>query len=149
VKKYILGLLMAFVAFVAVSAATGDAAQAVGGTDAAVAGATTAPATTTPTATTTTTPATTPRTSEGTGWIGLAIWAAVILGIFFFLWSKGYLVKIRNYFAETQEELKKCSWPSREELRGSTVVVLVTTVLLGLFTVGVDWILSNLMRLIT
>ena len=88
-------------------------------------------------------------TKDGSGYLGMAIWAAVILGVFAFLWSKGYLVKIRNYFAETQEELKKCSWPSREELRGSTVVVLVTTALLGLFTVGVDWVLSNLMRLIT
>ena len=92
------------------------------------------------------------RTAAGGGlgdYLGLIIWAAIILAVFGFLWSKGYLVKIRNYFAETQEELKKCSWPSREELRGSTVVILVTTALLGLFTVGVDWLLSNLMRLIT
>ena len=86
---------------------------------------------------------------SGGGYLGMAIWAAVIGAVFAFLWSKGYLVKIRNYFAETREELKKCSWPSRDELKGSTVVILVTTALLGLFTVGVDWVLSNLMRLIT
>jgi preprotein translocase SecE subunit len=85
----------------------------------------------------------------GNQWLGPLIWTAVIGGVFAFLWSKGYLVKIRNYIAETQEELKKCSWPSREELKGSTVVIVITTALLGLFTVGVDWILSNLMRLIT
>jgi preprotein translocase SecE subunit len=45
--------------------------------------------------------------------------------------------------------LKKCSWPSREELKGSTVVVMITIALLGLFTVGVDWVLSSFMRLIT
>jgi preprotein translocase subunit SecE len=50
---------------------------------------------------------------------------------------------------ETREELKKCSWPSREELKGSTVVVLLTTILLGLFTVGVDLILSKIIGLIT
>ena len=86
---------------------------------------------------------------SGGGYLGLIIWGAVIAAIFFFLWSKGYLVKIRNYIGETQEELKKCSWPTREELKGSTVVVMVTIALLGLFTVGVDWVLSNFMRLIT
>ena len=88
-------------------------------------------------------------TSQGSGYLGLLIWGAVIAGIFAFLWAKGYLVKMRNYVDETQEELKKCSWPSREELKGSTVVVMVTIAILGVFTVGVDWILSSLMRLIT
>jgi preprotein translocase subunit SecE len=112
----------------------------------------TTPAATTATAASTTTspgaPKPAPRRPE-TSYLNLGIWAAVILGVFFFLWSKGYLVKIRNYFAETEEELKKCSWPSRDELKGSTVVILVTTILLGAFTVVVDWVLSNLMRLIT
>ena len=88
-------------------------------------------------------------TKGGGGYLGLIIWGAVIVGIFAFLWVKGYLVKMRNYVDETQEELKKCSWPPREELKGSTVVVMVTIAILGLFTVGVDWILSSLMRLIT
>ena len=85
----------------------------------------------------------------GNEYLGLIIWGAVIAAVFGFLWSKGYLVKIRNYIEETQEELKKCSWPNREELKGSTVVVMVTITLLGLFTVGVDWLLASLMRLIT
>lgn len=81
--------------------------------------------------------------------LGLYIGIAVVAGVFGFLWSKGYLVKIRNYIAETQEELKKCSWPTVEELKGSTVVVMVTLALLGAFTVGVDWLLSMVVRLIT
>ena len=90
------------------------------------------------------------RTAAKSGsYLGLIIWGAVIIGVFAFLWYKGYLVRMRNYVAETQEELRKCSWPTREELKGSTVVVMVTIAILGLFTVGVDWVLSNLMRLIT
>lgn len=88
-------------------------------------------------------------TAKSGGYTGLIIWGVIIAAVFAFLWSKGYLVKIRNYVDETQEELKKCSWPTREELKGSTVVVMVTIALLGLFTVGVDWVLSGLMRLIT
>ena len=81
--------------------------------------------------------------------ISLVIWVVVIGAIFGFMWHKGYLMKIRNYVAETKEELRKCTWPSREELKGSTVVVVVTIAMLGVYTVGVDWILSMVMRLIT
>ena len=81
---------------------------------------------------------------------GSLIIAAVVIGVIFgFLWQRGYLVKIRDYIAETQEELKKCSWPSVDELKGSTLVVMLTILMLGLFTVGVDWILSMVMRMIT
>jgi preprotein translocase subunit SecE len=79
---------------------------------------------------------------------GLIIGIAVVAAIFGFLWSKGYLVKIRNYIAETQEELRKCTWPSVDELKGSTVVVMVTLAVLGAFTVVVDWALSNIIRMI-
>jgi len=80
--------------------------------------------------------------------LGLYIGIAVVAAIFGFLWSKGYLIKMRNYIAETQDELRKCTWPTMEELKGSTVVVMVTLTLLGLFTVGVDWVLSELIRMI-
>ena len=81
---------------------------------------------------------------------GTLIITVVVIGVVFaFLWSKGYLVKIRNYIEETQEELKKCTWPSIDELKGSTVVVMLTIAILGAFTVGVDWILSMVVRLIT
>jgi preprotein translocase SecE subunit len=81
---------------------------------------------------------------------GSLIITVVLVGaLFIFLWSQGYLVKIRNYVEETKEELRKCSWPSVEELKGSTVVVMLTIVLLGGCTVGVDWILSLVVRLIT
>ena len=74
----------------------------------------------------------------------------VVVGVIFgVMWRKGYLMRIRNYVAETKEELRKCTWPTRQELKGSTVVVVVTIVLLGAYTVGVDWILSMVMRLIT
>jgi len=81
--------------------------------------------------------------------MGLIIWIVVIGAIFGFLWQRGYLVRIRDYCAETQEELKKCTWPSVDELKGSTIVVMLTIFMLGLFTVGVDWVLSMVIRAIT
>ena len=81
--------------------------------------------------------------------MGMFIWIAVITAIFVIMWRKGYLLRIRDYVAETREELRKCAWPTLDELKGSTVVVVVTLTLLGCFTVGVDWILSMVIRMIT
>lgn len=79
---------------------------------------------------------------------GLIIWAAVIAVAFAVLWRKGYLAKMSNYVALTREELKKCSWPTWPELRASTMVVLVATVILGAFTVVADLIIGSVVRFI-
>jgi preprotein translocase subunit SecE len=59
------------------------------------------------------------------------------------LWRQGYLVRIKNYVEETREELRKCTWPSWDELKGSTVVVLVSVVLLGSFTVAAEIVIAR------
>jgi preprotein translocase subunit SecE len=68
---------------------------------------------------------------------------AVVFGI---LWYQGYLVKLRVFVAETQDELKKCTWPSWDELKGSTILVMITMALMGLFTIAVDFILQMVNR---
>ena len=77
---------------------------------------------------------------------GLIITILVVAVIFGVLWYQGYLVKIRNYVGETQEELKKCTWPTWDELKGSTVLVMITMALMGLFTIVVDFVLSLVNR---
>ena len=52
--------------------------------------------------------------------------------------------KIRIFFEDTMEEMRKCSWPSREQLLESTLLVLVTMVVVSLFVFGIDQILSRL-----
>ena len=76
----------------------------------------------------------------------IGIWAVIIGGVFAFLWRKGYLLKVSTYVEETREELRKCTWPSVEELKGSTVVVMVTILLLGLFVIGTDFVILKLVR---
>ena len=53
---------------------------------------------------------------------------------------------IGNFLQETRQELKKVSWPSREELLGSTGVVLFTTFILAIFVGCIDFVLSQVMR---
>ena len=65
--------------------------------------------------------------------------------VFAFLWWKGYLLQTSNYVQQTREELRKCTWPTWDELKGSTVIVTVAIVLLGGFIVVVDDVFVYLM----
>ena len=38
----------------------------------------------------------------------------------------GYFLKISAYWAEMMEEMRKCTWPTWDELLGSTVLVIVS-----------------------
>ena len=67
---------------------------------------------------------------------------------FVVLWRKGAFLRLSNYWHETQEELKKCTWPTWEELTGSTAVVIVSVGVLGGFTVGVDYVVTVIIRYI-
>jgi preprotein translocase subunit SecE len=74
----------------------------------------------------------------------------VIIGVAFGLaWYKGYVARIRNYWNLTVEELRKCAWPTWDELKGSTVVVSITIALLGAFCCAVDFVFFHLVRAIT
>ncbi len=70
------------------------------------------------------------------------ILAAFAAGIFFYAWRKGQLLRLANYVSGTKVELRKCTWPTRDELRGSTVVVMVAIAMIGLYTVVVDVVVS-------
>jgi len=71
----------------------------------------------------------------------ILIWVVVIGAIFAFLWWQGHLKRIATYVQQTREELRKCTWPTWAELKGSTVVVTISIALLGVFTVIADQIL--------
>ncbi len=51
-----------------------------------------------------------------------------------------------DFLIETEVELKKVSWPSRDELMGSTFIVVVVTFALGLYIFAVDWVVSKVMH---
>jgi preprotein translocase subunit SecE len=81
--------------------------------------------------------------------LGLIIGIAIAGVVFAILWRKGYFLRTSNYIQETKEELRKCTWPTVDELKGSTVVVLVAIALLGAFTVAVDFVITLMVRTIT
>jgi preprotein translocase SecE subunit len=44
------------------------------------------------------------------------------------------------------EEMRKCTWPTWDELLGSTVLTTVSVAIIGTFTVSVDYICSNIIK---
>jgi preprotein translocase subunit SecE len=56
--------------------------------------------------------------------------------------------QVREYMKDVRSELTKVSWPTREELRDSTVVVIVTVLLVAAFIGLVDQGLNRVVALI-
>ena len=56
---------------------------------------------------------------------------------------------IRLFSLELVAELQKASWPTKSELKDSTIVVIVACLLLGLFTSISDFALVNLVDVVT
>jgi preprotein translocase subunit SecE len=56
--------------------------------------------------------------------------------------------KLKQYVKDTMAELRKMSWPSKDELIGSTVVTVVVSVIIAVFIGIVDRVLVILMKAI-
>jgi preprotein translocase subunit SecE len=69
----------------------------------------------------------------------LFVMALIAFGV---LWYTGQLKRFAVYVQATREELRKCSWPTWDELKESTVLVMVVTLLIGVFTVIVDFVFT-------
>ena len=72
----------------------------------------------------------------------ILIWVVIIGALFGLLWWQGQIRRLSLYIQETREELRKCSWPTVEELKGSTALVIVSIAMLGAFTVAVDFLMN-------
>jgi len=60
----------------------------------------------------------------------------------------GYVEKTLQYLREVKAELKKVTWPSRQQTAGSTVVVIVIVIIISIFLGIADMSLSSLIRLV-
>jgi len=52
--------------------------------------------------------------------------------------------RLRTFFMEVRGELKRTSWPSGREVRGTTTVVIVTVFIFALFLWVVDTVLFHM-----
>ncbi|MCG6973402.1 MAG: preprotein translocase subunit SecE [Desulfobacterales bacterium] len=61
---------------------------------------------------------------------------------------KGYIDKGLQFLREVKIELKKVVWPTRKQTIGSTVVVLILTIIVALFLGLIDMGLSGIIRMV-
>jgi len=56
--------------------------------------------------------------------------------------------KIINFFTDIVREMRKVSWPKKEELKDSTMVVLITSLIFAVFVYIIDWIINQGLKVI-
>jgi len=65
-------------------------------------------------------------------------------------WVPRKLAELKLFFAEVRSELKKVTWPGKNEVQATTVVVIITTIIFGFYLYGMDlafsWLLSFILK---
>jgi preprotein translocase subunit SecE len=59
------------------------------------------------------------------------------------------ITRFRRYVSESWSELKKVTWPTREQVRNLTVLVFVISGVFGVYIGFFDLIFSRVLRFIT
>ncbi len=62
--------------------------------------------------------------------------------------SGGFLAGPRRFVRDVRGELRRVSWPGREQLRQSTAVVLIIVLTLAAYVAAWDFLFGRLARLI-
>jgi preprotein translocase subunit SecE len=57
--------------------------------------------------------------------------------------------RLRRYFDEVWSELRKVSWPTREQVRNLTVLVFAISFVIGLYITVLDQIFHGLLGLVS
>jgi preprotein translocase subunit SecE len=55
---------------------------------------------------------------------------------------KGWPQRVRNYVEALRMEMRRVTWPSKKQVRATTVVVIVTVFVFAVYFAIVDWILN-------
>jgi preprotein translocase subunit SecE len=59
------------------------------------------------------------------------------------------VTRIRRYLDEVASELRKVSWPTREQVRNLTVLVFAISFVVGLYITALDFVFRFLIGLLT
>ena len=54
--------------------------------------------------------------------------------------------KIINFFTDVVKEMKKVTWPTKDELKESTIIVIVTCLILAAFTYLIDMSITQIFK---
>ena len=56
-----------------------------------------------------------------------------------------YIGKASQYYRDVLSEMRKVMWPSKDEVKDFTIVVLTVSGILAAFTFLVDWVINFVM----
>jgi len=56
--------------------------------------------------------------------------------------------KISKFIIEVKQEMSKVSWPTRDELKGSTLVVITVSLVFAILIYFIDQVLSGVLNVI-
>lgn len=60
----------------------------------------------------------------------------------------GRIARLQEFVRGVRSELRKVSWPNRDQLRQSTLVVVIIVITLGVYVAAWDFVFGGLARLI-
>jgi preprotein translocase subunit SecE len=63
-------------------------------------------------------------------------------------WLPNKWRELRSFLTEVRSELKKVTWPGRNEVYSTTIVVMATTVFFGFYLWGLDLVFSRVLSLV-
>jgi preprotein translocase subunit SecE len=61
--------------------------------------------------------------------------------------KEGFVKKIANYFHNVRLEIKRTTWPSRNEVLRMSLIVIGALLFFGVFIFIADWVMTNLLDL--
>lgn len=56
-------------------------------------------------------------------------------------------MKLFDFVRESREELKKVTWPEKDEVSNFTIVVIVTLIIVSVFLAFVDFFLNQIIEM--
>lgn len=62
--------------------------------------------------------------------------------------KKGFIHKIIAFTTEVKQEVRKVTWPTRSEMYGGTIVIIVVTAILCAALGGADALMSSIMEVV-
>lgn len=69
--------------------------------------------------------------------------------VFLYYWVQEQMIaQIKKFSNDVVAEMKKVSWPSKDQLKESTTVVISVTGILTAVVFIVDWVFSSLITLV-
>jgi len=57
----------------------------------------------------------------------------------------GWWGRSRRFLSEVRNEMGRVTWPSRKEVYATTIVVILTSIVFGVYLYGIDLMLNALM----